>query len=189
MRANLMGVVLLLVCVALSMSFTDKDIVAKPFEDGIVTISELDESRLRGIVDDINIHETRIGKLETSIEELMGKITDCNLRTEEMVKAQKVASPPVASGGSTGTVVKNIYEPQSQIVRSESGGSTGTPTQNVYSSIVRESTPILSRSVTRSTMDSVQTSNCPGGVCPTSGYTQTTRSSNFQLSRPRLFRR
>jgi hypothetical protein len=119
------------------------------------------------------------------------------------VVANKYESKPVvksASGGSTGTVVQNVYS--RPVVRSSHWTYPGDITthmqtthgQNVSGMSVEQQLSMhdaihesqskpasVARSVTRS---NVQTSNCPGGVCPTNA-SSVTRS----YSRPRLFGR
>lgn len=107
---------------------------------------------------------------------------------------QKSAVVKSSSGGSTGSVVQNVYQPvqhwsypgdittHMQVEHGQSVSGLSIEQQLSMHDAIHESQP---RSVTRTvTRSNVQTSNCPGGVCPTSSSTAARSTSS-----PRLFSR
>ncbi len=184
----------------------------EPVELESVSTTELTDSdldKIYGIVDEKidTVREEMLAiesELNDKISELQSKICDCN----ELAKAKpetveklpaKVESKPMVVQPVVQPVVSQpvVVQP---VVRSSSHwsypGDITTHLQSAHGQNVsgmsieqqlnlhdalHESKPVASRVVTRS---SVQTSNCPGGVCPVN-YNSTSRT----YMRPRLFGR
>jgi hypothetical protein len=177
-------------------------------------LSDNDLDKIHGIVDEKidTVREEMLAiesELSKKIDDLQSKMCDCN----ELAKAKpeaveelpaKVESKPMVVQPVVQPVVSQPVVSQPVVVqpvfRSSSHwsypGDITTHLQSAHGQNVsgmsieqqlnlhdalHESKPVASRVVTRS---SVQTSNCPGGVCPVNTST-TTRS----FVRPRLFGR